>query len=129
MDTYAAPVSPDVKRVPDAVIEAKQFEAFLRQHPNITAYFHGHTNFNEFYDWTGPDHTIALHSFRVDSPMKGKESQPDETKLSFQLATVNVAAHTMTVREVLWNQKPQAPSLTWGSSKTVALLPRLSASK
>jgi Calcineurin-like phosphoesterase len=100
-------------------------EQFVAAHPNISAYFHGHSNFNQFYDWTGPHGTVALHTFRVDSPMKGAISKDDETTLSFQIATIDVASRTMTVREVLWNAHPDHPSLTWGGSTTVALSPRL----
>jgi Calcineurin-like phosphoesterase len=111
---------------PPPLIEQRAWEAFLRRHPNITAYFHGHDNFNQFYDWTGPDHTVALHTFRADSPMKGVLSKPNERRLSFQIATIDLSSQTMTVREVLWNGNPQAPNapLTWGASTTVALSPR-----
>ena len=99
------------------------WEAFVAQHPNITAYFHGHNNWNEFYDWKGPHHSVALHTFRVDSPMKGKLSKDDETKLSFQVATIDTAAKTLTVRECLWNAHPDNPTspLVWGASTTVNL--------
>ena len=109
----------------DMVTEQRGLEAFLLKHPNITAYFHGHNNWNQFYDWTGPDHTIALHTFRVDSPMKGHFSGSDEKKLSYQIATIDTAARTMTVREVLWNANPNDPNspVIWGGSTTVALSP------
>ena len=99
-------------------------EQFLAAHRNVTAYFHGHSNSNEFYEWKGPYGTAALHVFRVDSPMKGAISKDDETKLSFQIATIDTLSHSMTVREVLWNAHPDRPSLTWGASTTVALSPR-----
>lgn len=108
----------------DTIVEQSALEEFVAAHPNISAYFHGHNNFNQFYDWTGPHHTVALHAFRVDSPIKGAISKDDETKLSFQIATVDMASRTMTVREVLWNAHPEHPSLTWGGSTTVALSPR-----
>jgi hypothetical protein len=109
-----------------ALLEQAAWEDFVRNHPNVTAYFHGHNNWNQFYDWTGPNHTVALHTFRVDSPMKGKVSTTDETKLSFQIATIDTASRTMTVREVLWNADPQHPNApaVWGGSTTVALNPR-----
>jgi hypothetical protein len=109
----------------DMVTEQRSLEAFLLKHPNITAYFHGHNNWNQFYDWTGPDHTIVLHTFRVDSPMKGHFSGSDEKKLSYQIATIDTAARTMTVREVLWNANPNDANsrVTWGGSTTVALSP------
>jgi hypothetical protein len=112
----------------DMVAQQRNLEAFLLEHPNITAYFHGHNNWNQFYDWTGPDHTVALHTFRVDSPMKGHFSGIDEKKLSYQIATIDTAARTMTVREVFWNAEPKDPNspITWGGSTTVALSPHSS---
>jgi Calcineurin-like phosphoesterase len=101
--------------------EQSALEAFVVAHPNITAYFHGHSNSNQFYDWTGPHHAIALHAFRVDSPMKGAVSKDDETKLSFQIATIDMTSRAMTVREVLWNEHPVRPALTWGASTTVVI--------
>jgi len=111
----------------EPIVERKALEEFLQRHPNITAYFHGHNNWTQFYDWTGPNHTVVLHTFRVDSPMKGHFSATDERKLSFQVATIDTASRTMTVREVLWNANPQQPNapLSFGSSTTVALAPRL----
>ncbi len=107
-------------------IEQGAFERFLQQHPNVTAYFHGNSNWNQFYDWTGPGHSIVLHTFRVDSPMKGALSSKDETALSFQVATMDLASRTITVRECLWNADPAHPAapLAWGGSTTVALSPR-----
>jgi hypothetical protein len=100
-----------------AVAERRAFEVFARRHPNLIAYFHGNSNWNQFYDWTGPNHTAALHVFRVDSPMKGSISSTDETRLSFQVAAIDPAARRMTVREYLWNTA-KAP---WGASTTVSL--------
>jgi hypothetical protein len=97
-----------------SLIEQRALERFLKAHPQVQAYFHGNSNWNEFYDWTGPTHTIALHTFRVDSPMKGRQSATDETKLSFHVAAISPAG-LMTVREYLWN------SGKWGASATVRL--------
>jgi Calcineurin-like phosphoesterase len=107
-------------------LEQRDLEAFLGRHPNVSAYFHGNSNWNQFYDWTGPRHSIALHTFRVDSPMKGAKSSADETKLSFQVATIDLNALTMTVRECLWDSDPAHPTgpVAWGASTTVALFPR-----
>jgi len=115
-------------KTPDT-IEQRAFEGFLERHPNVTAYFHGNSNWNQFYDWTGPDHTVDLHTFRVDSPMKGDISSKDETKLSFQVASFDASSRTITVRECLWNTNPREatvanPSIVWGGSTTVALSPR-----
>jgi hypothetical protein len=108
-----------------STIEQRALEGVLRAHPNVTAYFHGNSNWNQFYDWTGPDHTVAIHTFRVDSPMKGAFSATDETRLSFQVATVDLVSLTMTVRECLWNAQPSIPHapLAWGGSTTVAISP------
>ena len=107
-----------------SVVEQRAFEAFLRRHPNVTAYFHGNSNWNQFYDYVGPDHSVALHVFRVDSPMKGQFSMADETRLSFQVATIDMTARLMTVREVLWNAHRAPAPVVWGASTTVALSPR-----
>ncbi len=97
--------------------EAEQtaWETFVSRHPNITAYFHGNSNWNEFYVWRGPHRSVALQTFRVDSPMKGKFSESDERKLSYQVATIDPDTSTMTVRERLWN------TASWGDSITVSL--------
>lgn len=115
----------------ESTVEQAALEHFLARHPNVTAYFHGNSNWNQFYDWTGPRHSIALHTFRVDSPMKGAVSGQDERRLSYQIATIDPASRTMTVREVLWNAQPDSPSapLAWGGSTTVALAPRLPSSR
>jgi hypothetical protein len=104
-------------------IEQNGWVQFLKKHPNIKAYFHGNSNYNEFYTYKGPDSSISLPAFRVDSPMKGKYSSKDEKKLSFHLVTIDANAGEMTVRECLWNTDPdnaQRP-LQWGSSKTISL--------
>jgi hypothetical protein len=103
--------------------EQRELERFLERHPNITAYFHGNSNWNEFYDWNGPLHKVALHTFRVDSPMKGAISGTDETRLSFQVATIDTATRQLTVQECLWNQSPDDPSapIAWGESRTVSI--------
>ncbi len=105
------------------VIEQRGWVAFLKKHPNIRAYFHGNDNFNQFYNYTGPDNDVSLPVFRVDSPMKGNYSSKDETKLSFQLVTINTKTLTMTVRECLWNVDPSHPgkSIKWGESRTIHL--------
>ena len=101
-------------------IEQRELAAFVKQHPNIAAYFHGHSNSNEFYVWRGPDGDVALNTFRVDSPMKGAVSARDERRLSFQLVTIDTRQMRMTVRECLWNSALGA-SVIFGESKTVSL--------
>lgn len=96
---------------------------FLRRHHNIKAYFHGHTNFNEYYAYRGPSHDIYLPTFRVDSPMKGKYSTKNQKRLSFQLITIDAKAGSLTVRECLWNAEAGKPdsSIKWGRSETISL--------
>jgi hypothetical protein len=106
-------------------IEQHALETFLARHRNITAYFHGNSNWNEFYDWRGPEHLATLHTFRADSPMKGSQSADDESRLSFHVATIDAATHALTVRECLWNVRlddPAAPCV-WGDTRTVDLAP------
>lgn len=104
-------------------LEQRGFTAFLKQHPNIRAYFHGNSNWNEFYVYRGPDKDVQLNAFRVDSPMKGKYSGKDETLLSFQLLSLDPAAQELTVRECLWNTKPLDASqkVIFGKSASVSL--------
>jgi len=104
-------------------VEQRGWVAFLKSHPNIKAYFHGNSNFNEFYEYHGPDNDISLNTFRVDSPMKGDVSSKDETKLSFQLVSLDTATGRLTVRECFWNTKPseQNQPIAFGESKTIRL--------
>ena len=111
-----------------STIEQRALVAFLKAHRNILAYFHGNSNWNQYYDWTGPDGDIVLHTIRVDSPMKGNDSATDETKLSFQVVSVDTRAKQMSVRECLWNKTPAAPApmpVVWGASETLSLVPPL----
>jgi hypothetical protein len=107
------------------LVEQRALEAFLLRHRNITAYFHGNSDWNEFYDWNGPDHLASLHVFRVDSPMKGAQSADDESRLSFHVAAIDAVSHALTVRECLWNLRPTEPTTpcVWGDTRTVDLLP------
>ncbi len=104
-------------------IEQRGFVKFLKEHPNIKAYFHGNSNWNEFYKYKGPDNNVNLNVFRVDSPMKGKFSANDETKLSFQLITLDIQNKLLTVRECLWNTSPMDANVKTviGDSITVSL--------
>lgn len=106
----------------------RRLVAFLRAHRNIVGYFHGHANWTEFYTWKGPDQDVALAAFRADSPMKGRESGKDETKLSFQVVVVDVAAGKLTARECLWNaggtETGKATAVAWGQMTTVDIRPR-----
>ncbi|MGZ3946299.1 MAG: metallophosphoesterase family protein [Mucilaginibacter sp.] len=104
-------------------VEQRGFVKFLKRHPNIKAYFHGNSNWNEFYVYHGPDNDVNLDIFRVDSPMKGKYSAKDETALSFQLISLDTQSQALTVRECLWNTRPSdaAQKVVFGKSSTVSL--------
>ncbi len=105
------------QRVP-SVVEQRALVAFLKEHPNIVAYFHGHSNWNQFYTYRGPDNDIALNVFRVDGPIREAVTAKYENALSFQVVSIDASAQSMTVREYLWNAK------LWGSSVTVSLAPK-----
>ena len=114
----------DGKKTSDpSKIEQRLFVAFLKIHPNIKAYFNGNDHENKMYDYKGPDNDISLKTFQVDSPMKGNISAKDETKVSFQVVSIDTREKTMTVRECLWNPYPLNPStvVTWGKSTTIPL--------
>jgi len=66
-------------------------------------------------------HTVNLHVFRVDSPMKGAVSADDEARLSFQVASIDTASWTLTVRECLWNAEAGDAAPAWGESRTVSV--------
>jgi hypothetical protein len=102
-------------------IEQRGWVTFLKAHPNIKAYFHGNSNYNEFYTYHGPDDNVNLPVFRVDSPMKGKYSEKDEKLLSFQLISINGQKQLLTVRECLWNTDPLNPSQTIQIGKTTTI--------
>ena len=111
-----------------ATVEQRVLATFLKAHPNIVGYFHGNSNWNEWYTWAGPDGDIALDVFRADSPLKGRVSGKDETKLSFQVVTYDVAAQKLTARECLWNalgrDDGDTTPVAWGRSQTFSLAPR-----
>ena len=112
----------------DTILEQRALAAFVKAHRNIVGYFHGNSNWNEFYTWKGPDSDLALSVFRADSPIKGKYSGKDETKLSFQVVTYDTAERKLTSRECLWNaQGPtdgDATPVAWGEFRTISLAPR-----
>jgi len=101
-------------------IEERALAAFVQRHPEIRAYFHGNSNAHEFYTYRGPESNIALPTIRVDSPIKGHLSAGDETRLSFEVVSIDRTAGRMTVRECLWNTDG-GRSLRWGESRTIAL--------
>lgn len=103
------------------IVEQQGLALFLKAHPNIVAFFHGHINRTEFYRWKGPDGDLDLATFRADSPMKGAVSGPDERKLAFNVVTFDVAQQKLTAREYLWNASGEASAPSWGESKTVSI--------
>lgn len=114
--------------------EVKDLATFLKAHKNIVAWFHGHDNFNQFRTWNGEnsvsvDNTmtqLAIPVFRVDSPMKGKDSAKDPKKLSFQVVSIDTAKKLFTVRECLWNKTNTAGgAVGWGATETFSLANRV----
>ncbi len=117
VDEVASNPTTDVER--DEVAQ-RAFANFVEENQNIKAYFHGNTNFNEFYTYEGPDANIQLPTFRIDSPMKGEVSGNDESKLSFLIISIDKATQKMTVRECLWNSTSNdAAPIAFGESKTI----------
>ncbi len=106
----------------------RELAAFLKAHRNIVGYFHGHANWHETYTWKGPDNDLALPVFRADSPVKGRVSGKDETKLSFHVVVFDLAAGRLTSRECFWNRGakagPKPDDFAWGATTTVSLSPR-----
>mgnify|MGYP001604390644 CR=1 FL=1 len=129
-DIYADGAIADDGKKPagETTIEQRALAVFLKAHRNIVGYFHGHSNWTEFYTWRGPDGDLALHVFRSDSPMKGKLSGKDETNLAFQVVAYDVTEQRLTARECLWNAPPatggRPPPVSWGLVTTVSIAPR-----
>lgn len=119
LDTFQSGTSVNSR----AVAEERRFVRFLKAHTNIKAYFHGHSNQNDFSKYQGPDNDIALQVITVDSPMKGDKSAADETQLSFQIVSIDSLSGRMTIRECLWNSQPGKPSseLVWGKTLQIPL--------
>lgn len=122
-DQYQNLLSDTLHTPPANTYEQEQFARFLQAHPNIRAYFHGHENWNQYYTYRGPSENVSLPVFRVDSPMKGKESAGDEQKLSFQLISIDQSTLQLTVRQLFWNAKPKKDGgrMEWGDVKTIPL--------
>jgi DNA repair exonuclease SbcCD nuclease subunit len=106
-----------------ATIEQRALVTFLKTHPNIKAYLHGHVHESRFYTWTGVDNDVQLSSVSIDSPMKGLVSMNDETKLTYDFAVLDPKTMTMTVRECLWDTEPSNASaaVKWGNMVTINL--------
>lgn len=104
----------------ETTIEQNEFVNFIKKHPNIKVYFHGHENFTQYYTYKGPNNDINLSCIRTDSPMKGRVSLKDERKLAFELITINVVKKQLTVKEVLWNNGNDK-YFNWGLTQTIEL--------
>jgi hypothetical protein len=98
----------------ETTIEQNGFVDFIQQHPNIKVYFHGHENWTEYYQYHGPKNNINLTCIRTDSPMKGRSSAKEETKLAFELISINTKNGDLNVKEVLWNAPNQNNGFQWG---------------
>ena len=98
----------------ETTIEQNEFAEFITKHPNIKIYFHGHENWTEYYQYTGPNKDINLTCIRTDSPMKGRISLKDEKKLAFELVSINTNTGLLTVKEVLWNANLNSNEVKWG---------------
>ncbi|MEI7588368.1 MAG: metallophosphoesterase [Chitinophagia bacterium] len=98
----------------ETIIEQNGFADFIIKHPNIKVYFHGHENWTDYYQYTGPKNNIDLTCIRTDSPMKGRISLKDEKKLAFELISINTNSGLLTVKEVLWNANENGQLWKWG---------------
>ena len=109
-----------------STLEQAALEKFLSAHKNIVAYFHGNDHINRVYEWVGPDRKVTLHTVGSDSPMKGSVSAKDETKLGFDLVTIDAKNKMLTVRSAYWNADPADPSapVVWNIPSSFSLLPR-----
>lgn len=96
-----------------------RFVQFVATHPSIKAYFHGHSNHNQFYIYTGTNNNLQLHTFRSDSPMKGRYSSKDQRVLSFIVVSIDSTTMQMTARECFWARNNG--QIEWGTSKTINL--------
>jgi hypothetical protein len=133
----------------------RDFVRFLQRHKNIVAYFHGNDNWNDIgtcdasgvYQtgdaanttgcYQGPDaatNPVYLPTFRVDSPMKGRDSGQDKYTttpglnfnsdlLSYQVISIDSVAKKMTVREYRWKTGKWGNTPT-NSVATISLAPR-----
>ena len=98
----------------ETTIEQNEFAEFITKHPNIKVYFHGHENWTDYYQYTGPNNKINLTCIRTDSPMKGRISLKDEKKLAFEIVSINTNTGSLTVKEVLWNANQNSSEVKWG---------------
>jgi hypothetical protein len=99
----------------ETLIEQNGFVNFIKKHDNIKAYFHGHENWTEYYTYKGPSNNVNITCIRTDSPMKGRFSTKDETKLAFELVTINTNSGLLTIKEVLWNANLNSTKVNWGA--------------
>jgi hypothetical protein len=98
----------------ETITEQNGFADFINKHNNIKVYFHGHENWTDYYQYTGPNNKINLTCIRTDSPMKGRISLKDEKKLAFEIVSINTNTGSLTVKEVLWNANQNSSEVKWG---------------
>ncbi len=91
--------------------EYQQLAQYLQGQTTLKAWFHGHTNYTEFYNF----HSLPI--FRVDSPIKGELSGYDDTLLSFLVVNIDTVLRQMTVSKYFWNRMTDV----WGETKTIEL--------
>lgn len=98
----------------------RRFAQFAKAYPQIQGYFHGGGTVSDLKLWMGPDYDFVLPAFSADSPVKGETSGKDESQASFLVATVDLDAHKLTVRECRWNPEPtnRKAALAWGNHQT-----------
>lgn len=96
-----------------------RLEQWLKEHPQIKAYFHGDCNYNKFYERKGTEGSISLPAFRVDSPIKGEFSSEFVSLLSYLVVCIDIQKRQITVRVCLWN-KDLKTEINCGASKTIS---------
>jgi len=103
-----------------STIHERALAVFVKKHPEIKAYFHGNQAVSDLKVWLGPDADFLLPTFSADSPVKGTISAKQEELVSFFVATVDVDAKQLTVRECFWNKEPKQKHgpLAWGNHTT-----------
>lgn len=92
---------------------------YFRENSIIKGYFHGHNNYNEFYDFKDDTGNPVIPCFRVDAPVKTAYPGTDETQLSFMLISIDTENYRLTARECLWN-RPEQP-IVFGQYRTIDL--------
>jgi len=103
------------------VANERLMAAFMKEHTEIKAYFHGNSHDPDFKVYMGPDFDLALPTFSVDSPIKGERSAKKEEAATFEVVVIDTDNKKIAVREALWNAHPKDKDagLEWGHHTTV----------